>query len=167
MSAAESLHESSSLPIHVAPLDLLSRAANYVRSSWVKSSLPYRPALIVEGDRGEPHVWRCDAKQYWTEMSEWIDAMLERPTTTTLVARANNGDGLVLGWACWSRSDALKTRVHYVYTCNTFRRMGVASRLLAELPTDLPIEVTARTPMLRHLRSLSAAEWVPTAIWRM
>lgn len=169
MSAALSLPESS---LRLEPLDLLSKHANFVRSSWVGTTLDYRPALIVEDEHKKPHVWRMDAKTYWTEMSEWIDALLERPTTTTLIAHANDADGLAYGWVCWSRSDGRKTRLHMVYVIPRFRRLGIGARMLGEVPRDLPIETTTHTPKGKHVRKalglpVMADDWSPIAMWRM
>lgn len=158
----------SPLPTSISPLDLSrTKESNFVRNSWTLSSLRYRPARIVVDEHDKPHVWTMDARVYLREHAEYVDAMLERPTTTCLLARSNDEDGLVLSWICWSCADATRTRVHYLYSDKTFRRMGFAKRLLGMVPTDKPVEFTHWTRMVPFLKLPQAWEWSPVSGWRM
>lgn len=157
----------SQFPTSISPLDLSrTKEANFVRNSWTLSSLKYRPSRIVVDEHDKPHVWTMDARLYLREHAEYVDALLDRPTTTCLLARSNDQDGLVLSWICWSSADAVKTRVHYVYSDKTFRRMGFAKQLLGMVPRDKPVEFTHWTKMVPLLNLPKEWEWAPTAMWR-
>ena len=157
-----------SLPITIAPLDrALERDVNFVRSSWTQSYVPFRPSRTAVDADGKVHVWRQDARAFWVDHSAWLDALLDSMGTTVLVARANDAEGLLVGWTCWSATLGRPARLHYVYVKKSFRGMGVAGMLLANVPTDAGVVFTHWTTRVPALRLPASWEWSPFATWSL
>lgn len=81
---------------------------------------------------------RIPEKTYFAEQHDLIQAILDSPTTTLLMAVPSDDPDVILGWACFERGVGageweIKSAVHYVYVKPAFRRSGVASQLLSSL----------------------------------
>lgn len=95
----------------------------FVIDAWKRS---YEGALAVRG---------CDREHYRIEMSRTIGRILDKTTTTTLVACDPEDADTIVGFACYTRSTMLgPVELHYVYVKREFRKMGVARFMLEGIP---------------------------------
>jgi GNAT superfamily N-acetyltransferase len=101
---------------------------HYVLSSWLRS---YAAKGRDSRDYGERHSQFCD------DYAPIVRALLER--SKVLVAGLAETPDVICGWMAWE-GDTL----HYVLTKPNFRRLGVASWMLADF-ASMPVAFTHRT----------------------
>jgi GNAT superfamily N-acetyltransferase len=149
------------LPFLIAPLDHADeRQMHFVQAGWTRSSAPGRPSMVVRHDDGRPpEVTQQDEGDYRSDHAGVVDRLLAHPRVECHVARPIDVSGVHCGFVVFERAPAV---VHYVYTDRSFRRMGVASALCAELAAS-PASFTHWTPALARM---ARAGWRMPAQWR-
>lgn len=115
----------------------------------------YRPAS--QGDRafvwtswlrsfsGSPYAGPIPMGAYWKAYERALLEVLGRSTVTVTVAANESDPGQIFGFAVTEAGCALPT-LHYVYTKQAFRRLGVARSLLSASGLSGPAFFTFRTP---------------------
>lgn len=101
-------------------------------SDWLRSA---RSAATY---RGIPSV----VYFYWGHLM--VEALLADVGVTWLVACASDDPTKIYGWLCGQRADAAsgdQAIVHYVYVKKLYRRVGIASRLMAALESNATVLV--------------------------
>lgn len=112
------------------PRDL--RELNLVRSSWTKSMTRTRPVRVAGGEEdGGRRITavRMDRRVFFEGHARQVDAVIARAGVLLAVPMATATT--IAGWVC-----AEPGVVHYVYTVETFRRLGVARALLEAIGAE-------------------------------
>lgn len=96
-----------------------------------KHDLPYvmRSWMECHRDMGPSEVRRVSRDMYFAGQRRCIEWLLDRPATTVLIAHDLEDESNIYGFMVHD----LRT-LHYVYVKLTWRRLGVASRLMDRLP---------------------------------
>ena len=121
------------------------RELNFVRHSWTASQLRWRPSVGIR---------LMDARAFWLGHTRLVDQLLVRSAAIVAVA----GAGLVAGWLAYEPDRC----IHYIYTDSTFRRLGVARDLLANV-VAVPKVISHWTPMAEQL--FPGYLYDPTQAW--
>ena len=123
----------------------------------VVDSLVIRP--LVAGDvprifkdwlmsyHSSPEVRRIPNPVFYHWHHKLLESLMVDPTVVWLVAVALDNPNHIAGWLCAQEFAGGTFLVHYVYVARVYRRLGLASRLLATLgaPKDTGLMVTATT----------------------
>jgi GNAT superfamily N-acetyltransferase len=113
------------------------RAADVARifSDWLQS---YHSATEVR---------KIPNPVYYHWHHKILESLMVDPMVAWQVAVDPANPDLIAGWACYQHFQGGAALVHYVYVARTFRRLGLASRLLATagVPRDQGVMVTATT----------------------
>lgn len=83
---------------------------------------------------------------YWW-MHKIIESVMEDPTVLWMVAVPAEQPDLIAGWCCAQQFAGGNMLVHYTYVTRSYRRLGLASRMLAAagVAADVGLMVTATT----------------------
>lgn len=131
------------------------REKHFVCNSWTESQVKFCPAKVWFDEDGRPlRVERIQKGAFLDGHAKLVDKLLARAVTVT----AAISPGLLAGWLCYEPGVC----VHYAYTDRTFRRLGVARLLLAQV-TETPRVVTHWTPPCETL--FRGYQYDPTKAW--
>lgn len=96
----------------------------FVFSSWLNS---YESSGWARGVR---------RRTYFTRHHAVVSELLSRPSCVVLVAALEEDPDVILAWAAL---EPVSSTVHYVYVKESWRRLGLARRLLDELPGGVQV----------------------------
>lgn len=148
-------------------------------------SLPVSVRLKMPGDvarifsdwlrsyRNAPGMSAIPNEVYFYWHHRILESLWADPTCVFVVACSPDDPNKIYGWLCGQRAESLagdQVIVHYVYVAKLYRRMGLASRLLATFDTrpdaaTAPLVVTARTDAGRELLKDRLTVFNPYLVW--
>ena len=137
-----------------ATQEFIERVFEFVPRPMDDSSLGY---VISTWERSlRPEYMDAENVDFGRAVRKRINQLILDGATFTLAVKPDDPNAII-GWICFDAH-----QVHYVYVRNTYRRVGVARRLvaLAGVPTT-PISATHLTKSARDIRATHPIRYLP------
>lgn len=126
------------LPFIIRPY--IASDVNFIQNSWGASYY-----------KGADYLDYLSPKEFNEKHRPIREELLNKPTTTVLIACNKSDEDLILGWILVEKPKRSGIIFHYLYVKEAFKGEGVSKELLKRALPDKPILVTHMTDRARKI----------------